>query len=100
MSHIAFFNIPGHGHVNPTLPVATEPVNRGHRVTYAVDPGFASIVDKAGAEPVVHPTSLPTDDREWPTEPAPAMRLFLDEARSVLPVLEAAYADDRPDRPT
>ncbi|XVS65936.1 hypothetical protein ACQPYE_07745 [Actinosynnema sp. CA-299493] len=41
MSHIAFLNIPGHGHVNPTLPVVTELVNRGHRVTYAVDPGFA-----------------------------------------------------------
>lgn len=97
MSHIAFFNIPGHGHVNPTLPVVTELVNRGHRVTYAVDPGFAPIVDKAGATPVVYPTSLPTDDREWPTEIAPALRLFLDEARSVLPVLEAAYAEDRPD---
>ncbi|WP_123743523.1 macrolide family glycosyltransferase [Saccharothrix texasensis] len=97
VSHIAFFNIPGHGHVNPTLPVVTELVNRGHRVTYAVDPGFAGIVAKAGAEPVLHPTSLPTDDREWPTEMAPAMRLFLGEARTVLPVLAAAYADDRPD---
>ncbi len=97
MSHIAFFNIPGHGHVNPTLPVVTELVNRGHRVTYAVDPGFAGIVEKSGAEPVLHPTGLPTDDREWPTGMAPAMRLFLDEARTVLPVLAAAYADDRPD---
>ncbi|WP_367131128.1 hypothetical protein [Saccharothrix sp. HUAS TT1] len=97
MSHIAFFNIPGHGHVNPTLPVVTELVNRGHRVTYAVPTGFADLVARAGARPVAHPTVLPADDREWPTEVAPAMRLFLDEARSVLPVLERAYADDRPD---
>ncbi|MFE2756259.1 macrolide family glycosyltransferase [Actinosynnema sp. NPDC059335] len=97
MSHIAFFNIPGHGHVNPTLPVVTELVRRGHRVTYAVSPGFAHIVEQAGATPVVHPTGLPADDREWPTGMAPAMRLFLTEAKTVLPLLEAAYADDRPD---
>ncbi|MCC8244822.1 macrolide family glycosyltransferase [Saccharothrix luteola] len=97
MAHIAFLNIPGHGHVNPTLPVVTELVNRGHRVSYAVDPGFADIVERAGATPVVHPTTLPTADQEWPTEPAPAMHLFLAEARSVLPVLEAAFAADRPD---
>nr|WP_033437275.1 macrolide family glycosyltransferase [Saccharothrix sp. NRRL B-16314] len=97
MSHIAFLNIPGHGHVNPTLPVVTELVNRGHRVSYAVDPGFADIVRQAGATPVVYPTTLPTDDQEWPAGMAAAMHLFLTEAKAVLPVLEAAFADDRPD---
>ncbi|MFD7653358.1 macrolide family glycosyltransferase [Actinosynnema sp. NPDC059797] len=97
MSHVAFLNIPGHGHVNPTLPVVTELVARGHRVTYAVDPGFADVVERAGATPVVHPTTLPTGDREWPTDLAEAMHLFLTEARQVLPVLEVAYADDHPD---
>ncbi|MFD1147238.1 macrolide family glycosyltransferase [Saccharothrix hoggarensis] len=97
LSHIAFLNIPGHGHVNPTLPVVTELVERGHRVTYAVDPGFADVVERVGATAVAYPTTLPTDDREWPTGMAAAMRLFLAEAKSVLPVLEAAYADDRPD---
>ncbi|MBB5957857.1 MGT family glycosyltransferase [Saccharothrix tamanrassetensis] len=97
MSHIAFLNIPGHGHINPTLPVVTELVARGHRVTYAVPAGFTGPVEHAGAVPVVYPTTLPVADQEWPTETAPAMKLFLDEAVALLPVLEAAYADDRPD---
>ncbi|MFI9006426.1 macrolide family glycosyltransferase [Actinosynnema sp. NPDC053489] len=97
MSHIAFLNIPAHGHVNPTLPVVTELVARGHRVSYAAAPAFAPLVASAGATPVVHPTGLPAEDREWPTEMAPAMHLFLAEAKAVLPVLAAAYADDRPD---
>ncbi|MBM7810857.1 macrolide family glycosyltransferase [Saccharothrix algeriensis] len=97
MSHIAFLNIPGHGHVNPTLPVVAELVARGHRVTYAVPEGFTAAVEHAGATALGHPTTLPADDREWPTEAAPAMRLFLAEAVAVLPLLAAACADDRPD---
>lgn len=97
MSHIAFLNIPGHGHVNPTLPVVAELVARGHRVSYAIPSGFADIVKQAGATPIVHPTTLPTDDAEWPEEMVPALNLFFTETRQVLPVLEAAFADDRPD---
>ncbi|RKT53211.1 macrolide family glycosyltransferase [Saccharothrix australiensis] len=97
MSHIAFFNIPGHGHVNPTLPVVAELVARGHRVTYAVPAAFRAAVEHAGATPVAYPTTLPAEDGQWPTGMAPAMKLFLDEAVALLPVLAAAYADDRPD---
>jgi MGT family glycosyltransferase len=97
LSHIAFLNIPGHGHVNPTLPVVTELVARGHRVTYAVNDEFVTQVEHAGATPVVYRTTLPTGDQEWPNELASALRLFLADAVNVLPQLEAAYADDRPD---
>ncbi|CAL9597817.1 Oleandomycin glycosyltransferase [Actinosynnema sp. ALI-1.44] len=97
MSHIAFLNIPGHGHITPTLPVVTELVARGHRVTYAVPAGFTDPVEHAGARPVLYPTTLPTSDEEWPTDMAPAMRLFLAEAVALLPVLEQRYAADRPD---
>ncbi|GAA3857456.1 glycosyltransferase [Saccharothrix violaceirubra] len=97
MSHIAFFNVPAHGHVNPTLAVVVELVSRGHRVTYAVPEEFHDAVRHVGATPVPYTSSLPTGDQEWPEEAAPAMALFLDEARVVLPQLEAAYAADVPD---
>jgi len=32
--HLVFVVTPGHGHVNPTLPLVEELVARGHRVTY------------------------------------------------------------------
>jgi UDP:flavonoid glycosyltransferase YjiC (YdhE family) len=34
MAKLLFFNIPAYGHVNPTLPVVTELVKRGHQVVY------------------------------------------------------------------
>ena len=34
MSRILFFNIPAHGHTNPTLGVVRELVRRGHQVWY------------------------------------------------------------------
>ena len=34
MSQIVFFNIPAHGHTNPTLGVVKELISRGHEVWY------------------------------------------------------------------
>ncbi|WP_327371095.1 macrolide family glycosyltransferase [Streptomyces sp. NBC_01217] len=50
--HIAFFNFPAVGHVNPTVGVVEELVKRGHRVTCTVTDHFAPVVKAAGAEPV------------------------------------------------
>ncbi|MEV5986237.1 macrolide family glycosyltransferase [Streptomyces sp. NPDC052051] len=50
--HIAFFDFPAVGHVNPTIGVVEELVKRGHRVTCTATEHFAPIVKAAGAEPV------------------------------------------------
>lgn len=50
--HIAFMNIPSHGHVIPTVRVVRELVARGHRVTYAAAGGFADTLAAAGADVV------------------------------------------------
>ncbi|MEI3101762.1 MAG: hypothetical protein V8T45_08275 [Oscillospiraceae bacterium] len=34
MAGIAFFNIPAHGHTNPTIGVVRELIDRGHSVSY------------------------------------------------------------------
>ena len=34
MSNVMFFNIPAHGHTNPTITVVEELVERGHQVRY------------------------------------------------------------------
>ena len=34
MSKMVFFNIPAHGHTNPTLGVVKEHISRGHEVWY------------------------------------------------------------------
>ncbi|SYX81875.1 macrolide family glycosyltransferase [Paenibacillus alvei] len=49
MSKIVFFSIPAHGHTNPTIPVVTELVNRGHQVWYYSFLEFQEKIEGAGA---------------------------------------------------
>ncbi len=53
--HFGFLSFPGHGHVNPTLPLVEELVRRGHRVSYAVQGAFAAAVERAGATVITLP---------------------------------------------
>lgn len=45
-----FFNIPAHGHVNPTLPVARELARRGEHVIYYNAEEFRAKIEATGAE--------------------------------------------------
>ncbi len=47
---IVYFNIPAHGHVNPTLPLAAELVRRGHHVIYYGFAEFEQQIQSTGAE--------------------------------------------------
>lgn len=56
MSKIVFFSIPAHGHTNPTIPVVTELINRGHQVWYYSFLEFQEKIEGAGA------TFIPCDE--------------------------------------
>jgi MGT family glycosyltransferase len=97
--HVAFHAIPAPGHINPGLGLVSELAARGHRVTYAMNAAFAPHVATAGAVPVLYESTPP-----WVFGPGTvvvdggaAMMAFLDEAKAVLPQVEAAYREDRPD---
>ncbi|MFE7133415.1 macrolide family glycosyltransferase [Streptomyces sp. NPDC057638] len=102
--HIAFFNYPAHGHVNPTLPVVAELVARGHRVTYVVASHFADVVAATGAEVIAYESLVP---KQWNTEAIPsritgdhlaeAAIAHLREALEPLPEVERRLGDDRPE---
>ncbi len=49
MSKIVFFSIPAHGHTNPTIPVVSELVNKGHQVWYYSFLEFQQKIKEAGA---------------------------------------------------
>ena len=99
MAHILMVTVGAHGHVNPHLPVLAELVERGHRVTVAIPESFAAIVSSTGATPLVYVSGLPDESRgeKWPTDPVEGMSVFVEDAITVLPQLEAALTDDRPD---
>ncbi len=99
MAHVLMVTVGAHGHVNPHLPVLTELVERGHRVTVAVPQSFAEIIASTGATPLVYDSGLPDEsrDEQWPTDPVEGMSVFVEDAITVLPQLEGALTDDRPD---
>ncbi|MEE1797732.1 MULTISPECIES: macrolide-inactivating glycosyltransferase [unclassified Streptomyces] len=99
-AHIAMFSIAAHGHVNPSLDVIRELVDRGHRVSYAIPRNFVEKVAATGATPVIYSSVLPTpedDPEEWGTELIDNLEPFLDDAIQALPQLVDAFEDDRPD---
>ena len=57
MAKFLFFNIPAYGHVNPTLPVVTELVQRGHQVVYYNSDAFEQTIKGTGVEFRSYPNS-------------------------------------------
>ncbi|WP_078577566.1 macrolide family glycosyltransferase [Salipaludibacillus agaradhaerens] len=60
MSKIVFFSIPAHGHTNPTLPVVSELVDRGHEVRYYSFIEFREKIESCGAKFIPCDTFLPS----------------------------------------
>ncbi|WP_103347822.1 macrolide family glycosyltransferase [Amycolatopsis sp. CA-128772] len=96
--HIVMVGCTAPSHIYPSLGVVGELVRRGHRVSYVVGAPLASLVAPTGAEVLEHPTTFPLGEAAvWPEEPAAAMRVFLDEAIAIHPLLTSRFDDDRPD---
>jgi MGT family glycosyltransferase len=49
MATFLFYNVPSTGHVDPTLPVAAELVERGHKVVYFLTGAYRDRVEATGA---------------------------------------------------
>ncbi|WIX79151.1 glycosyltransferase [Amycolatopsis carbonis] len=96
--HIVMVGSTAPSHIYPSLGVIAELVRRGHRVSYVVGSPLESLVAPTGARVVTHPTLLPLGEAGvWPDDPADAMRVFLDEAIAVHPLLQSTFDGDRPD---
>jgi MGT family glycosyltransferase len=50
MTKAIFFGIPGHGHINPSLPLVTELCRREHHIIYFATPQYRSRIEATGAE--------------------------------------------------
>ncbi|MEV7996338.1 macrolide family glycosyltransferase [Streptomyces sp. NPDC086077] len=97
--HIAFFNFPAVGHVNPTIGVVEELVRRGHRVTCTATEHFAPIVKAAGAEPVRYDSVFGDFYRVplTPEEVAGEGLRVLDEGLRLVEQVAPFYGENRPD---
>jgi len=110
--HIAFIVESAHGHINPTLAVATELTKRGYRISYAVKEYFVPRVVSSGAQALVYrPLEAKfTLFREMEKDPNGAfpfdfsriandknVSLLRLEREDTLSQLRMLYQDDRPD---
>lgn len=99
MAHIAFFNFPAVGHVNPTLGVVEELVKRGHRVTCTSTEYFVPAFEAIGATPIVYESPFgefyrsPYDEETMAGE---GLRC-VEEAVALHKQVSGYYGDDRPD---
>ena len=62
MANIVFLSVPAWGHLNPVLPIISELVRRGHRVTVFDEPPFAAAVEATGARFVAYPKAISMED--------------------------------------
>ncbi len=100
MSHVAFLNNSGYGHVIPTLGVVEELVRRGHRVTYVTGDRLAGAVAATGARVLGYDSQLAHVDlsRMVTAETTSHMPgIYLREALDILAVAEPVLEADRPD---
>ncbi|WBB68348.1 macrolide family glycosyltransferase [Micromonospora sp. WMMD812] len=95
MSTIAFLNIAMHGHINPTLPIVTELVRRGHTVTYHTPPAYAEEIAATGAR--VFPYSGDDVPLSGPPAPVTVMEQLVRIAVRVLPAVLTDLRGTRPD---
>lgn len=100
MPKALFFNVPGHGHIAPSLPLVAELTRRGHEITYYASAGFRAAVEATGA--AFQPYRTMDDDYFTSRDlhggrPQKVALELLTTAEAILPELLACAASDPPD---
>lgn len=90
MAKITFFNIPAHGHTNPTLGVVGELTGRGHSVSYYSYESFREKIEAAGARF----TACDPYDAQLGLGPEDGARIARDTAFSIHVLVETTLALD------
>ncbi|WP_420631302.1 macrolide family glycosyltransferase [Candidatus Leptofilum sp.] len=96
---IIFLNVPGHGHVNPTLPVTAELIRRGHDIIYYSTADFGTKIAQTGAEFRPYPEPQPsTEDLNQRASNLVNVTLWLlEQSERLLPWLLKELKQEQPD---
>ncbi|GAB1422289.1 glycosyltransferase [Anaerolineales bacterium] len=92
MPKAVFFNLPAHGHINPSLPLVAELVKRGHKIHYFCTEAYRERVEATGASVQIYESiqdnyfdALALDG----TQPHKTAQALLDTTQQILPDLLA-----------
>ncbi len=100
MPKAIFFNVPAHGHINPSLPLVAELVRRGHGVTYFTTENYRQRIEATGAAVRIYEGveedyfALRGLDGSIPQKAALAL---LTTTKAILPKLIEAVNEAKPD---
>lgn len=104
MAHVLMVAYPASGHINPTLPVMSELVRRGHRLSVVLPEQYRDQVEATGARVLPYPSMVPAG---WagvriPSHPDPGQlaraRLYtIRETLTALPSVVVDLGSTRPD---
>ena len=101
MAKIIWINIPGHGHINPTLPVVQELVQRGHEIIYYNTEDFRAKIEGTGAIMHAYPEPMPgaTDIVELMRDGnlVKVTRMLLESSELLVPFLMEEIRREQPD---
>ncbi len=95
--HVAFVNVPAHGHVNPTLGVVAELARRGARVTYHCGEPHRGAAEAAGAEFRAYAPGAIDNDMPHDGDVLGLVRVVVEAAGRIFPALLPLLQEDRPD---
>jgi MGT family glycosyltransferase len=85
MARALFFNIPSHGHTNPTLAYVRELVDRGDEITYYSVDALREDIEATGAIFRSYGEALPRDPSEVPTNLCQLALWVMEDSRRILP---------------
>lgn len=100
MPRILVFNVPSQGHINPTLPLVRELVQRGAEVTYYLTPAYRQAIEATGATFCAY-EAIPDDYFESHgldgSNPPKTALTLIKTAQAILPDLLQITRDLQPD---
>lgn len=97
MSRAWFFNIPTHGHINPTLPLVRELVRQGDEVTYFAGPRFEEKIRATGAHYGDYGDAYAFEQSRTVAHAVLQGSQLAEAASALLPGVLEAIAKERPD---
>ncbi|MFQ5922469.1 MAG: macrolide family glycosyltransferase [Anaerolineales bacterium] len=97
MASVWFYNIPFHGHVNPTLPLIRELVERGDETTYFSTPAFEARIQATGALFRAYSSSYSFEQTRRVAHVVHLGSQVAEATYALLPDVLASLAEERPD---
>ncbi len=97
MATVTFYNLPAHGHINPTLPLVAELSGRGEQVIYYATDAFRHKIEKTGATFRGYGDKYAFDPTANLGGPFGLMARSIEVTEAMLPALLEQARADRPD---